>query len=203
MTWIGAPEATPSTSRTHGGEVGDEVRLVQDDDRPRAAVPGRREIALDAPQVEVVVEAADQEDGVDVGGDDLLFGGLAGDLAREAAAAGEQRLDGALVRRPRPRRHGDPVADGREAVAPVGLVAEPAADPGQDLAVGGADPVDLLVLEGDPAGTDRSAYGANAAANVSSQPRARRRSSVTPQCSPAAPSPPAAGATRPQTGNRR
>ena len=49
-------------------------------------------------------------------------------------------------------RHGDPVADGREAVAAVGLMAEPAPDPGQDLALGRADPVDLLVLEGDPAG---------------------------------------------------
>ena len=53
---------------------------------------------------------------------------------------------------PGPRRDGHPVADRREAVATVGQVAQPAPDPRQDLAVRGADPVDLLVLEGDPAG---------------------------------------------------
>ena len=119
-----------------GADVVDEVGLVEDDDRPRAAVPGGREVALDAPQVEVVVEAADQEDRVDVGGDDLLLGGLAGDLAREPAAAGEEGLDGALVVGARPRRDGHPVADGGEAVATVGQVAQPAPDPRQDLAVG-------------------------------------------------------------------
>ena len=44
-----------------------------------------------------MVEAADQEDRVDVGGDDLFLRGAAGDLAREPAAAGQQGLDRPFV----------------------------------------------------------------------------------------------------------
>jgi len=82
----------------------------------------------------------------------LFLGGLARDLAREPAAAGEERLDRPLVGRGAPRRHRHPVADRRELVAPVGQVSQPSPDPRQDLAVRRADPVDFLVLEGDPAG---------------------------------------------------
>jgi hypothetical protein len=153
----------------HRREVGGEVRLVEDDDRARAAVPGRRQVALDAAQVEVVVEAGDEEDGVDVRGDDLLLGGAAGDLAREPAAAGEQRLDGAFVPGRRTARHGDPVAHGRKGVAPLGLVTEAAPDPGQDVTLGGRHPIDLLVFEGDPAGDGSLGVG-----------RKRRRERVVP-----------------------
>ena len=53
---------------------------------------------------------------------------------------------------PGPGRDRHPVADRREAIAALGEVAQPAPDPRQDLAIRRADPVDLLVLEGDPAG---------------------------------------------------
>jgi hypothetical protein len=50
-----------------------QVGLVEDDDRADLARPGHREVALDAAQVEVVVEAGDEQGHVDVGGHDLLI----------------------------------------------------------------------------------------------------------------------------------
>ena len=70
----------------------DEIRLVEDDDRRGAAFPRGHQIALDAARIEIVIEAGHQEDDVDVGGDDLLLGGIAGGAAREARRA---RQDGA------------------------------------------------------------------------------------------------------------
>ncbi len=72
--------------------VGD-VGLVEDDDRVHAARPGDREIALQPAQVEVVVEARDDERHVDVGCDDLLVGEVTGAApARVRGAAHERRL---------------------------------------------------------------------------------------------------------------
>src|SRR3712207_7177066 len=45
----------------------------QDDDGPCAALARHDEVALDAPQVEVLVEPHHEKERVDVGGDDLLL----------------------------------------------------------------------------------------------------------------------------------
>ena len=55
-----------------------EIRLVEHDHGRRAALPCDDEIAFEAARIEVVIEAADEEDSVDVGGDDLLLSGIAG-----------------------------------------------------------------------------------------------------------------------------
>ena len=72
--------------------VVDEVRLVEDDDRRGAAVPCGHQIALDPPRIEIVVEARHEEHDVDVRGDDLLLGGIAGGSPREMR---RPRQDGA------------------------------------------------------------------------------------------------------------
>ena len=57
-----------------------------------------------------MVEPGDKEDDVDVGGDDLLLGGLAGGAAREALGAGRTALMRRVAVAGR-RLDGDPVAD--------------------------------------------------------------------------------------------
>ena len=70
------------------------VALVEDDDRPGAALPARREIALEAPKVEVVAEGADDEDDVDVRRDHLLGDLLSRRLARERGRPLEDGVHG-------------------------------------------------------------------------------------------------------------
>ena len=77
----------------------DEIGLVQDHDRRRAAVPGDDEVALDAPGVVIAVEAGHQEHHVDVGGDDLLLGRIAGGAPREPAQSRQHAVN-ASPRRP-------------------------------------------------------------------------------------------------------
>ena len=129
-----------------------DVGLVEQDDRGRAAAPGHREVALEAAEVEVAVEARDDERHVDVRGEDLLAGEggtvVAGAPA-ERGAAGEDGLDDdGAVAPGAGRRH--PVADRRQVAGAEGLVAEPARDDrlavarrgGEDpgVAMGGHDP---------------------------------------------------------------
>ena len=61
---------------------------------------GDEQVALDAPRVEVAVEPGDEEHDVDVGGDDLLLGAVAGGAAREAARPRQHRPDPRDTRRP-------------------------------------------------------------------------------------------------------
>ena len=69
-----------------------------------------------------MIEAADQEDGVDVGGQDLLVGVVAGRFSREQAAAGQDGVDrGGTVAGG--KIGDDPVADGGEIGAGLGVVA--------------------------------------------------------------------------------
>ena len=142
--------------RVHGNAEGDglhlehvalhvvaEIGLRQQDDRLRAALPGEREEPLDPPEVVVRVEAADDEDDVDVRRDDLRLRLRPGDLADERASPGQDRAD----RRPalvRARGDGQPVADGRMLV----VVAQPAGELGTQLAVRGVDDVLGSVLDG-------------------------------------------------------
>ena len=82
------------------------VGLVEDHDRAGAALVRQHQVALEPARVVVAVEAHHEEHGVDVGGDDLLFGQLAGDLARKLAAPRQDGLDrrgGLAGRRPAPR----------------------------------------------------------------------------------------------------
>ena len=148
-------------------EVAGDVGLVEDDDRGDAARPGDGEVALEAAQVEVAVEAGDQERDVDVGRDDLLVGEVAGGppagvggAAHEGRPAREDRGDHGGVVGAGPgvgRLERDPVPDGREVGRGERVEAEP---PGHD---GGpvtgdvaADDRGLLVHGDDPGGTPAS-----------------------------------------------
>ena len=88
---------TAATSATQRRQVGAEIGLGQQHDRLGAALARQQQIALEPPRAEVGVERHDDEHDVDVGGDDLLVGDVAGDLAREAAAARQHRDDRAAV----------------------------------------------------------------------------------------------------------
>ena len=61
--------------------IGAQIGLVEDDDRGRPALRGEHERALEAPQVEVAVQAGHEEHAVRVGGHYLLGRGRARHLA--------------------------------------------------------------------------------------------------------------------------
>jgi hypothetical protein len=103
--------------RTLGLEVRAAVGLGQHQHRRRPGLADDRQIALEAARIEVAVEAADDQHGIDVGGDDLLAPGLAGGDAAQLAVARQQGLDLPLVIDRRAHPH--PVADRR----PQGVVA--------------------------------------------------------------------------------
>jgi len=94
------------------------------------------------------VEARDEEDHVDVGGDDLLLGGIAGGAPRELAEARQDRAD-ARVAAGRGPLEDDPVADGREIGPSLGGVTKPSGHAREMLARRGDDAVDVRVLERD------------------------------------------------------
>ena len=127
--------------------LGAEVRLVEHEHRGRAAVPDGDEIPLDPPEVEVVIETAYQEHRVDVGGDELPAGRLAGRLAGEAAAAGQHRLDGRGVP-VRAGSDGDPVADHRLGAVADRAVPQPTGHLGHHLAVGRTELIEGIVGDG-------------------------------------------------------
>ena len=128
--------------------IGDQVRLVQHDHRRGAALPGDDEIALEAPRIEVVIETADEKHGVDVGSDDLFFGGIAGRAPREPAGPGQHGLDAGVAGLCR-RLDGDPVADGGEIGRARGVVPQPSGHPRQPFLLPGQHTVDVRVLEAD------------------------------------------------------
>ena len=147
-----------------------DVGLVEHDDRGRAAGPGHREVALEAAQVEVAVEAGDDQRDVDVGREDLLVGraaaGPATRVGRAPPEGGPTRHDGlddhgpgvvrmdvvglAVDRGAAAVTDRDPVADRGQVRGPQGLVAQPSGDHGvpvtgrgghdPGVAVGGHDP---------------------------------------------------------------
>jgi hypothetical protein len=75
------------------GDVGALVGLGQDQDGPGAALPGDHQVPLDAAGVEIVIEAADQQGGVDVGRQDLWGHRQTGCAPREAGPAWEDGAD--------------------------------------------------------------------------------------------------------------
>jgi hypothetical protein len=129
-----------------------QVGLGQDDHRARPAFPGHRQVALEAPDVQLAAERGDQEDRVDVRRDDLFarpVGHARCLLAREQRAARQDVVD-------RPRAVGaeigcHPVADGRM-VDRVGVVAQPAGPLGAVLAERRQQAVQPVALRGDARG---------------------------------------------------
>ena len=128
-------------------EVVGEVALRQHDRRLGAALPGHHEIALQPARVEVVPERGDEEDDVDVGGDDLLVGLGPRDLARELRPAREDGMD-------QSGRKSDPVADGGIVGPARRARAEPRRDLRALLAALGVDGVGAAVLHGDARGDE-------------------------------------------------
>ena len=101
--------------------VVDEIGFAQEHLRCGATVFGQHQIALQPPRIVVAVEAHHDEDDVDIGGDDLLLGELAGGLAREVRPAWQDRFDGGRALAG-PRADGNPVAHRSHGVPPGGLV---------------------------------------------------------------------------------
>ena len=95
-----------------------QIGLREDNDRRGAAFVREQQIPLEAPNTEVGVEAHDDEDDVDVGGDHLFIGHRPSHPARERAAPRQHRDNRALVLI-RPAAYGDPVTDSRQ-LAPAG-----------------------------------------------------------------------------------
>jgi hypothetical protein len=133
------------------GEVRREVGFVQDDCRSGAALPGQDQVAFEAAQVEIEVEAGHQQHGVDVGRYDLLGERLAGHLAREAGSTRQDRLDGGGLIRPT-RLDGDPVADRRAGGRAGVVVAESAGETRCELAAGGVESIAGAVAGGNASG---------------------------------------------------
>ena len=130
-------------------ERGGEVGLVEQDDGACAAFVGHNQETFNATRVIVAVEAADDEQDVDVGGEDLFADLAFGLLAGDAGLADEDVIDDRFV-----GAEQDPVADGRPEDA--GLAQE-SADTGVDfsgrLGVGrGPDREAAMVCGGDAAG---------------------------------------------------
>jgi hypothetical protein len=71
-----------------------EVSLGQDDDWLRAGAPHCRQIALEAPGIEIAVETGDQEDDVDVRAEHLFLGSQPRGLPRDRGPARKDGLDG-------------------------------------------------------------------------------------------------------------
>ena len=130
---------------------GVEVGLRQHDHRPRAALPGEDEVALEPAQVEVLVHRGDEESDVDVRREHLLLGRLPGGLARELRVPRQDGGDraGLLLQ---VGHDDDPVAHDREIGGARRFVDEAASDLAAKLTVLGEHVVGAAVLDRDPAG---------------------------------------------------
>ena len=143
----GTCPATGPSSVAHLPDVPWQVGLVEDDDGSGAALQRRQQVALDPPQVEVVIEAADEEHDVHVGGDHLRLGGGASGFTHELAATGEDLDDATHLLVGRGRLQRDPVANGGEVLARAELVPDAARHARQHLRLSRVDAVDVLALE--------------------------------------------------------
>ena len=109
-----------------------EIGFVQHDDRGGAAFGGQGQIAFQAAKVEIAIQAADQKDQVDVGGDGLLVFAPSGGAARKEGAARQHGFDDRLLRPIIARGH--PIADDGHAGAVGRAVPEAAAGFGIEIA---------------------------------------------------------------------
>ena len=131
-------------------DVRAEVGLREHDDGRGAAVPRRRDVALQPAQAEVVVESGEQERRVDVRGEHLLLGAEAGALAEERAATREDRRDRRRVPVP---LNAHPVADRGDRRADLVRVEQPAGGTRTELRVRGPHDVRTAMLRGDTSGS--------------------------------------------------
>jgi hypothetical protein len=91
------------------GKIVAEVALVEGDYGGGSAFGGEGEIAFQAAEVEIAIEAANEEDEIDVGGEGLLIFAASGGAACEEGAAGEDGFDDGLSGAD--DAGGDPIAD--------------------------------------------------------------------------------------------
>ena len=132
-------------------EVVADVELRQHEHRIGARVPGGDEVALDAPRVEVTVEAGDEQHGVDVRHQDVLLGFEPRGLAGHLRVARENRLDGGAATRC--VADGDPVPD-RGHRAPELAVPQPPAGIREPLVPLAAHEIPAAMLRDDPSGLE-------------------------------------------------
>lgn len=129
------------------------VGFVEDKDGSRAAFPGEAEVAFEAAGVEFAIERSDEEERVDVGGDDLFCGFFAGGFAGELGAAGEEAVnDGAVFAGADLRE--EPIADGGESGALMGGMAEFSGEFAPGFAGFGIETVEAASFFGDTRGNE-------------------------------------------------
>jgi len=137
-------------------EVAGEVGLVEDDYWRRPTFGGQGEVAFETAKVEIAIEAADQEDEIDVGGEGLFFLATSGSAPREAGAAREDGLDDGVI--VTSFAGGDPVADNGHEGAIGGAIPESAGWLGGDVSGRGVEAI-LIALRGCDAGENEALRG--------------------------------------------
>ena len=178
----GRPEEGPQGVQTGGGQrghgqrraprngrpnlgqarlgVGAEIGFVQKDHRFRPALADHDHLALQPPDIEVEVQPLDEEDRVDVGGQDLLLGPSSGGASRQAGAARQDGVDDGLgflgvI------GEGHPVADLGKVRGGLGLEEKTARDFRVPVAVVRRQDVALAALDDDP--SEAESFGAEGA----------------------------------------
>src|SRR5262249_22452823 len=107
-----------------------EVGLVENNDGASSAFPCERQVSFDTACVEFAIQGTDEKHGVDVRSNDLLFGFLAGDFARELAAPSKYKFD---LGPTTALSYEHPIADGGQHFARNRFVAEFSAQLGPDF----------------------------------------------------------------------
>src|SRR5215207_314927 len=132
-------------------EIRREIGLVEDDDRIRAALPGRREVALEPAHVEVpLVESHHEEGDFDVRDKHLFRDRGPRCLPRELAASRQNEVDQAVAKP-------DPIADDGQ-LARIGLVAQTPCDLNERFAALGNDLPGAAMLHGDATGLELGGF---------------------------------------------
>ena len=136
----------------HLGDVCRQIRtqvgLRQQHHGGRTALSPHQQIALEPADAEVVVERHHGEDHVNVGGDDLLIGDVAGHPPRKAAPSREHGDDGAAVF-VRLFAEDDPIANDRQLTTAFRAVLEASGEHGLDLAILDADTIQVVEPDDD------------------------------------------------------
>ncbi len=134
-----------------GGGVGMQIGLVEHDNRLGSAIPGQGQVAFDAAQVVIAIQGSEQEHGVEVGGDDLLFGQRSGGTPGKLRAPGQHGMD-VRAAFAGPEADDDPITDRRQGGAGGGVVEHPAgAGRGHEFG-SEQDLAGVLVRAGNPRG---------------------------------------------------
>ena len=134
------------------GQVWREIGLGEKNDRRGAALARHQQVPFETTRIVVAIESHDDEDDVDIGGNDLLAGWLASRAPREGGAPREDADDDRLILWT--LTNGDPVADGRQLRTTAGTMLQPSRGDGIHFAVFDVDAKDLVELDRDAPGTD-------------------------------------------------